>query len=68
VSFKLNVDGNQEKDCSKCSNYESRIMKLQSDLSISHAKNQTLRDKLTSSDVKQSELQELIRYYEGTTL
>lgn len=43
-------------------------MKLQSDLSISHAKNQTLRDKLTSSDVKQSELQELIRYYEGTTL
>ena len=41
-------------------------MELQSDLSISYAKNETLRDKLTSSDAKQNEMQELIRYYEGT--
>lgn len=74
MSFKLNVDENQdvdenqEKDCSKCSNFESRIMKLQSDLSISYAKNGTLLDQLTSSDAKLKELQALICYYEGTTL
>ena len=48
--------------------FESRIKKLQSDLSISYAENRTLQDQLTSCDAKQNELQELIRNYEGTTL
>ncbi|KZS10105.1 Uncharacterized protein APZ42_025507 [Daphnia magna] len=61
ASSQLNSDENQ-RNCAKCSNAESRIMILESDLSFFHTKNQSLLDELILSDARQAKLQDLINF------
>ncbi|KAK4007516.1 hypothetical protein OUZ56_012673 [Daphnia magna] len=67
ASSQLNSDENQ-RNCAKCSNAESRIMILESDLSFFHTKNQSLLDELILSDARQAKLQDLINFMKSPVL